>query len=230
MRVVDMHSDTILKLMKDKEKLFLYENTFSVDIKKLKKANSLVHFFAMYVDLKGDMDPFENFLELSTKFYNELELNSDTIKIAKDYNDIVENDKNGLMSALLTIEEGGVLKGNTNNLKRVYEMGVRLITLTWNYPNEIGYPNCIEKYMNSGLTEIGRDMVSEMNRLGIIIDVSHLSDGGFYDVAKLSNKPFVASHSNARTVKMHTRNLNDKMIRLLSEKGGILGINFEKIF
>jgi membrane dipeptidase len=105
-------------------------------------------------------------------------------------------------------------------------LGVRLITLTWNFPNEIGFPNCQNEYMNKGLTEFGKEVVYEMNKLGMVIDVSHLSDGGFYDVANLSSKPFVASHSNSRSIRSHTRNLTDDMIRTLAEKGGVTGINF----
>lgn len=107
---------------------------------------------------------------------------------------------------------------------------MRLITLTWNYPNKIGYPNINERYSNKGLTDFGKEVITEMNRLGMIIDVSHLSDAGFNDVAMLSNKPFTASHSNSRTVHNYTRNLTDDMIKILSEKGGVMGINYEKTF
>ena len=103
---------------------------------------------------------------------------------------------------------------------------MRLLTLSWNYPNEIGYPNCKKQYQIQGLTEFGQQVVHEMNELGMIIDVSHLSDQGFYDVANLSKKPFIASHSNARAILDHGRNLTDDMIRQLAEKGGIMGINF----
>lgn len=116
------------------------------------------------------------------------------------------------------------------NLRILYRLGVRLITLLWNEPNEIGYPNFEGKYMNKGLTSFGRDIICEMNRLGMIIDVSHMSNRGFYDVAELSSKPFVASHSNSGTVRNHPRNLTDDMIKILANKGGIMGINFAKEF
>jgi membrane dipeptidase len=116
------------------------------------------------------------------------------------------------------------------NLSLLYNKGVRLITLSWNYPNEIGYPNHKWQYQQEGLTDFGNDVVAEMNRLGMIIDVSHLSDQGFYDVARLSTQPFVASHSNARSVKGHLRNLTDEMIRILADHGGIAGINFSHNF
>ena len=134
------------------------------------------------------------------------------------------------MSAFLTIEEGGVIKGKLENLRNFYRLGVRLMTLTWNYPNEIGYPNFDWKYQEQGLTAFGKEVVAEMNRLGMIIDVSHLSDQGFYDVASLSQQPFIASHSNSRAMTNHPRNLTDDMIRILAEKGGVIGLNFAASF
>jgi len=145
---------------------------------------------------------------------NKYKLSND-IALARNYNEMMENRKNGKISAFLTVEEGGVIKGQMHNLRNLYRLGVRLVTLTWNFPNEIGYPNAEDQYMN---------------RLGMLIDVSHLSDGGFYDVAKLSSKPFVASHSNARSITSHRRNLTDDMIKILADKGGVTGINFAKDF
>jgi len=230
MNVIDLHCDTILKCMEDGERFGIAENEFSIDLKKLKQANSLAQFFALYVDLKEFEDPFKYCMKMANKFFRELEKNKDQIKIAKNYNDIINNNKQGKLSAFLAIEEGGVLKGDINNLRSFHELGVRLITLTWNYPNEIGFPNCEAQYSVQGLTEFGKEVVEEMNSLGMIIDVSHLSDSGFYDVAMLSSKPFVASHSNARSITSHFRNLNDEMIKVLANKGGVMGINFEKSF
>jgi len=116
-----------------------------------------------------------------------------------------------------------------------------MITLTWNYSNELGYPNADyrrptptsvrpEPDMENGLTETGIAFVEEMEKLGIIPDVSHLSDAGFYDVAKYTRKPFVASHSNARAVCYGRRNMADDMIRLLAEKGGVMGLNYQATF
>nr|WP_279288986.1 dipeptidase [Anaerosolibacter carboniphilus] len=225
-----MHCDTILRLMGDKDKLVLKQNKFQVDIEKLKQGNSLAQFFALYVDLNEERDPMETCLEMLDKFYLELDKNHESIALARNYDEISKNDEEGRISALLTIEEGGVLKGELSHLRNLYRLGVRLITLTWNYPNEIGYPNALEDCQHKGLTRFGEELVTEMNTLGMIIDVSHLSDQGFYDVARISSKPFVASHSNARHVMHHTRNLTDDMIRVLANKGGIMGINFEKLF
>lgn len=229
MGIIDMHCDTILRLIERNEGS-LYENNGSVDIKKLKKAGSYAQFFAMFVELKRHKEPFKFCLDAIDRFYTELEKNKEDIAFAASIGDYKKNRDDGKISAFLTIEEGGVIEGKLSNLRNVYRLGVRLMTLTWNYPNEIGYPNARPETMNMGLTDFGKEVVGEMNRLGMIIDVSHLSDGGFYDVAKYSAQPFVASHSDARACKNHTRNLTDDMIRVLSDKGGVTGINFEKSF
>lgn len=230
MRSIDMHCDTILRLMDDKENLELYENHLSIDIKKLKKGNSLAQFFAMWIDLKKSVDPLETCLEMIDKFYIEIEKNSDNICLATNYRDIIKNDNEGKISAVLAIEEGGAIKGQMHNLRNFYRIGVRAITLTWNTANEIGYPNIKKNYRDRGLTSFGEEIVYEMNKLGMLIDVSHLSDKGFYDVVRLSSKPFIASHSNSRIIKEHSRNLTDDMIKLLSESGGTTGICFERDF
>jgi len=106
-----------------------------------------------------------------------------------------------------------------------------LMTLTWNDPNCFGQNHSVDPaFMQRGLTDFGKEAIPYMNDLGIIVDVSHLSDGGFYDVAELSKKPFVASHSNCRALSPSTRNLTDDMIRVLACKGGVAGINFEPTF
>lgn len=120
------------------------------------------------------------------------------------------------------------------NLENMYNKGVRLITLTWNHENCLGYPNSENKYvMAKGLKKTGIEAVLRMNELGIIVDVSHLSDGGFYQVAELmakAKRPFIASHSNARAVTGHQRNMTDNMIRVLADNGGIMGLNLSPHF
>lgn len=230
MSIIDFHCDTIMKLMDKKQGLILKENNISVDICKLKKAKSVAQFFALFIELDKVKDPLEHCLLMVDKFYEEIGKNSDDIALATNYDELMNNMNKGIISAFITIEEGGVLKGKIEQLRNFYRLGVRLITLTWNFPNELGFPNKNKEDMNKGLTSFGRKVVSEMNALGMIIDVSHLSDGGFYDVAKYSQKPFIASHSNARAISNHPRNLTDDMIRILAEKGGVMGINFEKQF
>lgn len=229
MSIIDLHCDTICHLIDNKD-MELKRNHLAIDLEKLTKGNSLAQFFALFIDLKEHPKAFNRAMDMLNKFYEELEKNNHEISVAKNYEDFEVNKEEDKISAFLTIEEGEAIEGSLKNLRNFYDLGVRLMTLTWNYENSIGYPNCREEFRNKGLKTFGLETLEEMNRLGMIIDVSHLSDGGFYDVARYSKKPFVASHSNSRAVCNHSRNLTDDMIRTLSEKGGITGINFEKSF
>ena len=223
MKLIDLHCDTVLRLMDGGT---LGKNDYGVDIRKLRAGDSLAQFFALFVDKKKTKNPMDMALRMLDKFYAELEDNRSSIALATTYQEMTANHQAGKLSAFLTIEEGGVLCGQMAHLHNFYRLGVRLITLTWNYPNEIGFPSAGGRYQKKGLTDFGKDVVAEMNRLGIMIDVSHLSDAGFNDVAHLSVKPFTASHSNARSIMGHRRNLSDGMIRVLADKGGVTGINF----
>ncbi len=230
MKIIDLHCDTIDKLM-DYPNSNLYRNSFSIDIQKLQKANSLAQVFALYFDLDNyRSNPFNRFENMADKFFEQLELNKDTIALARNYEEILENEKNNKISAILSIEEGGAINGKIENLHNVYEKGVRLITLTWNYENEIGYPHSQIGYETTKLKPFGVEIVEAMNELGMLVDISHLNDGGFYHVAEISKKPFIASHSNARSVTDVTRNLTDDMIKVLANNGGVTGLNFCKFF
>ena len=144
-----------------------------------------------------------------------------------------ENARMGKLSAMMTVEEGGVYEGKLENLYALYDKGVRMSTLTWNFANELGYPNPaiapgsprIPDMVN-GLTDTGKSLVEEMERIGILIDVSHLNDAGIRDIFELTHGPVIASHSNARTLCSHLRNLSDNNIRMIGERGGVIGINY----
>jgi membrane dipeptidase len=228
--LIDLHCDTISECHLSGGKRSLCSSDLCVDIEKLKKADSLAQVFALYIDMKATENPMQYCLDMLDLFYRELDKNKENIAFASCFEDIEKNRKAGKISALLAIEEGAALNGSIVNLRIFYRLGVRLITLLWNYPNQLGYPNFEFKYKDKGLTEFGFEVVEEMNKLGMLIDVSHLSDGGFYDVARVSRKPFVASHSNARACTPHPRNLTDDMIKVLAEKGGVMGLNFESYF
>ncbi|ACL69721.1 dipeptidase [Halothermothrix orenii] len=232
MKIIDLHCDTISKLYKFSGRQGLRSNELHVDLEKLRQAGSKAQFFALFLDknnLPAGTDSYQIFLEMLDVFKKELAKNSDMVSLARNYSELQKNESEGKISAFLTIEEGAVLQGKLSNLKKIYRLGVRLITLTWNYPNEIGFPN-MKNYKDKGLTPFGNEVIREMNHLGMIIDVSHLSDKGFYDVINLSRKPVIASHSNARSLHNHPRNLTDDMIKLIGEQGGVIGINFNSYF
>ena len=241
MKVIDMHCDTIGGLyMQDKkgqDHQNILSNQMNIDLEKMEKGDYLAQCFAMFVPFNVE-NPFETCMEMIDRFYQEIEAHPGKIALARNGEELEQNAASGRMSAILTIEEGGVTKGNLAYLRDFYRLGVRMITLTWNFENGIGYPNFVRsehpdfKSPNTkdGLTPFGIEMVKEMNRLGIIVDVSHLSDAGFYDVLKYTTGPFVASHSNARAVCNHCRNLTDDMIRELAQRGGVMGINYAADF
>lgn len=226
MSIIDLHCDTIYKITNWKDEINLKDNNISIDLNKMIKGKVKGEFFALFIDREETKTPLKTCNKMLDRFYKEMDENKEIIKLATNYSEYKENIEKDIISAFLTIEGGEALEGEIYNLRNFYRLGVRLITLTWNHENEIGYPNCNKKFIKNGLKKFGIEVVEEMNRLGMIIDVSHLSDGGFYDVAKYSKVPFVASHSNARSITDHRRNLTDDMIKILSEKGGIIGINF----
>lgn len=235
MKVIDMHCDTIGELFALRQQgnaRTLRENHFHIDLKRMKGSGYMLQNFALFVQLKKVDDPWERVCRMHELYEKELEQNSDLIAPVYRFGDIAANERAGRMSALLTVEEGAVCKGEIEKLRELYRFGVRMMTLTWNYPNELGHPNFsrgqshYEPNTAQGLTERGREFVAEMEALGMIPDVSHLSDAGFYDVLEVTKKPFVASHSNARAVCPWVRNMTDDMIRKLSERGGVMGLNF----
>ena len=247
MGYVDLHCDTVSRLYGEwkKGKLGMGDglrvNAGHVDLRRMEKGEALLQNFALFVNMGEGKDPLEEVLGMADFYYTELEANADVIAPVFCFADIEENRKAGRMSALLTVEEGGVCKGEPAYLRDLYRLGVRMMALTWNYPNEIGCPalsaaagrekagerslGCVTEE-GSGLTDRGKEFVEEMERIGMIVDVSHLSDAGFYDVLEVAKKPFVASHSNARAVCACRRNLTDDMIRKLAQRGGVIGLNF----
>lgn len=243
MRIVDMHCDTIMALMGNDKELRQSDNM--IDLNKLQKGDYLLQCFAMFVPYKSrnnddHYSPFEMCNKMIDRYYQELAKNEDLIKPAFTSEDIEKNIKEKKMTALLTIEEGGVCLGNIEFLRNFYRLGVRMMTLTWNFKNEIATPNIdylsitreqiknegVKPNTTDGLTEFGIEVVKEMNRLGMVIDCSHLGDKGFYDVINYSTKPIVCSHSCARSVCNHVRNMTDDMLLKLKANGGVVGINY----
>ena len=197
----------------------------------------MAQFFASFIHMdhfQGDNafeDAYQHALQMIAYGKEEIAKCSDSIAIAHNYDELKANRDNGKMSAILTIEEGGIINNKMEYLEELYRQGIRLITLTWNHENCIGYPNSREpELMKRGLKPFGIEVVRHMNELGMLIDVSHLSDGGFWDVIEHSQKPIVASHSNARALCNHPRNLTDEMIRALAQAGGVIGVNFYPYF
>jgi len=239
MKVFDMHCDTLFALNEASKAGHIkniLKNDLHIDLQKLQKGDYLLQCFAAYVDLAASENPLVYALEEIDLFYKIMNAYPEQIAQTKTYLDILENQKSGKISAMLTVEEGGCCLGNLSVLRMFYKLGVRMMTLTWNYENELAYPNIIphskdnifpcQANTKNGLKEKGIEFLQEMDRIHMIVDVSHLSDAGFWDVVNHTKRPFIASHSNARAISPHVRNLTDEMLRTLSERGGLLGINY----
>lgn len=214
----DMHCDTATECF-DKE-LSLYDNNLHIDFKRLKAAGAGVQFFAVWIKPQDAHRGFERATEVAEYFKAECAKYNDKVTIIKEASDFDVAD--GKIKAVLSVEGGEALEGEAQNLEKLYNIGVRLLTLTWNGKNQLGTGAMSG---DDGLTDFGKNVVAQMNRLGMIVDVSHLSDKGFWDVAQVSNVPFVASHSNAKSICNHPRNLTDDQIRHLIKINGFMGIN-----
>lgn len=239
-----MHCDTLSEIIRQNKEL--KQNDLCTDLERLARGGACAQFFACFVNAgryglntkKTDEKAVWNFA------YQDVLSMLDRAEREQDENfkialtpDVIQKQawqKKGepeILYGVLTVEEGGVLCGRMERLDELYDRGVRLITLTWNYANCIGSPNSRNpSVMQEGLTKFGIDLTERMNKKGMIIDVSHLSDGGFWDCIRYSRAPITASHSNARSLCSHPRNLSDEMLRALGEKGGVAGVNFYPAF
>jgi membrane dipeptidase len=224
MKLFDLHCDTIGECYKNK--LSLRRSVLNVSLDKAKEIERYTQVFAVWIpdELRGKSatDYFNNVCDYYCK---ELELGKDLIV---NFADAKKDEKR--VKAILAIEGGAALAGDTENIYKVYEKGVRILTLTWNAKNEIASGAFCE---NGGLTSFGKDVLKRMEKLKMVIDVSHLNRESFFDVAENTTLPFIASHSNADIVETNAgrkRNLTDEQIEIIKERNGLIGLNFYKEF
>lgn len=237
--VIDMHCDTLTRAnMHFKHDIYRL-HLEQIDVMKLVNGGVRVQFFAICLPklttisrlgrlYEGD---WKHIRRLTGILHHTCRLHPDQIGLCQDAADMDRLNDEGRIAAILTIEDGRDIRGDMRRLFLYHRLGVRLVTLTWNFPNCFGLPNNpyrrkpTAEEMNKGLTSFGKEAVEVMNHLKMLIDVSHLSDGGFWDVANCSKVPFVASHSNCRAICNHTRNLTDAQIKMIGERGGVIGLN-----
>ena len=211
--ICDMHCDTLTTAYDSNKSLF--SNNLNVSIRNMKKYESYTQFFAVFVSPKYYSSPQKRCFDVINYMYNQFLKHSDDITLCKNINDTEK------ISAFLSIEGGEAIQ-NLDDLKTFYDLGVRMLTLTWNFDNHIAGANGSKK----GLSEFGRMLVTKMNELGMIIDLSHASENTFYDTLKITKKPIVLSHSNSYTICPHPRNITDEQFRALIKNNGCVGINF----
>ncbi len=237
MRVADMHCDTVYQLLKKRragEADNLAKSTLHMDLEKMKQGDYLLQNFSLFVEQDECDDPYEEAKAEYAVFKDEMEKNKDIISQVFSYEDILKNQEAGKISALLTLEEGEICLGDLKKLEEFYSYGARMMAMVWNFDNSLStstskYPvPTPRKYSGSraGLTETGIEFVERMEELGMIPDVSHMSDEGIEDMLQITKKPFVASHSNARILCPHQRNLTDEFLKRMGERGCVIGANF----
>ena len=229
MFVLDSHCDTPSQMMRGLD-IGIAGDRSQVDLPKLKAGGVDASFFALYTsaDLSED-EAATKVLEMLARVYDALEMYSEQAALALTPEDALRNKGKGLISIFLGMENGSPIHKSLPLLRQFYRMGVRYMTLTHNGDNEIA-DSAAQGTRWHGLSPFGREVVDEMNRLGMIVDVAHVSDETFYDVIKCSKAPIVSTHSCCRALASHRRNMTDDMIRTLADHGGVIQINFYPVF
>ena len=227
---IDAHADTISRALQlGPGQQSLYSNSaLHVDFMRLSEFEAPVQVFVAWTESRYLSTAYEHTNKMFDFFEEEVAKHSDLIEIAYDLDDIKRIASEGKISAILAIEGGEALMGEIENLVHFYERGVRVLGLTWNRENALGYGQATGS--SQGLKPFGKEVIMKMDELGMIMDVSHLNIAGFWDAHNTSTRPYIASHSNAFGILPHARNLHDDQIMAIVESGGIIGFNMYPLF
>lgn len=225
MKLFDLHCDTLYRAYTQNSTLF--NDDFHISFNKTRGIAPYVQCLAVWIpdDHRG-----KNAVKLFRGCVGKLEeqLCGTEIVRCKTESDLNKVKESGGKGVVLTVEGGAVLGGKIENIAALKAEGVKMMTLTWNGTNELG--DGIGAENAGGLSEFGRRVVKEMEKNNIVVDISHSSEKMFYDVAEITEKPFAASHSNAKKICPHKRNLTDEQFNIIKKRGGIVGLNFCRDF
>jgi membrane dipeptidase len=229
--VIDTHCDTPMLMPSGKVDIGKESNKNSVDLIRMKKGGLDASFFAAFVSNSLDQKhPAKPALEMIDAIHNQVNKYPDLAEMAFSPDDIRRIHKTGKRAILIGMENGGPIEGSLRLLRNYYRLGVRYITLTHSGNNDICDSSSEETPKWNGVSPFGKKVIKEMNRLGMLIDVSHISDKAFRDVLELSEAPVFASHSSVRSICNVDRNLTDDMIKALAKKDGVIQITFCSFF
>jgi len=227
---IDSHMDTIQRVFYGHADLFQRSNQGHADFPRLREGGMHAPFFALWVPTYAPgAEAVRKTLDLRDAVQVLLDGHKDQIELATTAADIERIVKSGKISIFLTIEGGHQIDDDLAVLRMYYRVGIRSMTLS-HFQNNNWADSSTDKPVHNGLTDFGKDVVREMNRLGMIVDVSHVSDKTFYDAIAVSSKPVILSHSSCRAISDVPRNVTDDMIRALAKNGGVMGINFGEGF
>ena len=219
---IDTHADTITRALLPHNNANLFRNKLHIDFERLHEFGAPVQVFALWCADRYVADAFEYTNSLIDFFESEVAKHSDIIEIALTLEDLERNYRNNKISAILSIEGGEALMGDLENVRHFYDRGVRIMSLTWNRENELGYGQATGS--GKGLKPFGIEVLKKMEELEMILDISHINEAGFWDAHRFTTKPYMASHSNAYSVTPHDRNLKDSQIEAMAGRGGIIGL------
>ena len=225
--VFDLHCDTALALLGEdlNQAGELRSNRLHIDLERAEVLGGYCQCFACFttpmMEQWNHVSPTVVFEREIATIQREIDRNRDRITIAYSPDEIEANQSKGKMSAVFTIEGPAGFGFDPELLESMYLAGFRISTLGWNEDNPLTGSNVT----GGGLTDRGRAYVREAQRLGILVDVSHISDEGFWDISHMTQAPVIATHSNSRALCFHSRNLTDDMFRAICETGGVAGIN-----
>lgn len=226
--LVDTHNDFIWKVF-DKGAVFGERNSFTQsDLPKLREGGVDVQIFAVWIPVSKVRKSYAFTVSQIEKLKQIESENSNDLEFAKTYDDIIRITNAKKICGLIGIEGGTAIENDLDNINRFFEIGVRYIGLTWNNSNNISTSakEQTAKGLQGGLTDFGIQVVKRMNEVGMFVDVSHLSETGFWDVIETTTSPIIASHSNCFSLNPHYRNLTDEQIQAIAKNDGYIGVNF----
>ncbi|MHA0856043.1 dipeptidase [Paenibacillus sp. CMAA1364] len=221
--VVDFHCDVLSKMTDNDEISFMNDHRLDVTYERLKSGGVELQCFALYLQEKWGQPRFENILKGIDIFRNQVLPTGKGMQWLR-YKEQVHQLGDANVWGMLSIEGADGLEGELYNVRTAFELGVRFLGLTWNYANWA--VDGILESRNGGFTNKGRELVECCNEIGLLLDVSHLSHAGFWELAELTKRPFIASHSNAFSVCPHVRNLEDEQIKAIIAMDGRIGLTF----
>ncbi len=230
--VVDTHNDITGMMIDDGYDLGTSSvGKYHTDLARMKEGGLTAEFFSIYVDRKYAKDggSARRALDQIDLVYRAAERYPDKMMMATSVADIRRAKKQDKIAALMGIEGGHAIENSLMALRDFYRLGVRYMTLTHNNTNDWA-DACCDTSRHNGLSDYGRDVVREMNRLGMFVDVSHVSDKTMSDVLDVSTAPVIASHSSARALNSHLRNIPDDLLRRIAKNGGVVMVNFYPVF
>ena len=229
--VVDLHIDTPQRLLDEGFDLAPRDAKGHIDLPRMKEGGLDAGFMSIYVDMRAYQGEAatKRALQLIDTVYEQAQRHPDQLAVATSAEDVRRAHKEGKVALLMGMEGGTPIANDLRLLRNFHRLGVRYMTLTHSLHNDWA-DSSGEKPKHNGLTDFGKDVVREMNRLGMLVDVSHVSDKAFWDALEVSQAPIIASHSSCRALADHPRNMTDEMIKAMAAKGGVIHITYVRGF